>query len=278
MKTLEQVDVIGARGTSRCVQERFASDEAYEDAKARVRLEARQLLDEQTLIEAVAETERTDSADPLLRELGLAVRFGTWNAHRAVWDRDLFGVVDELDGGTLYVAPREAPRLRGLRGDRAALLEYLTVLGLSHAKRIVLDPTSNVFLNEGTEFLWRRATGVGTQDQLFDNSHSRIGVGDSSTAATRDQATQGLLGSNKSYATMEAGYPTITAGTSADGAKATFKGVYAGGVANHAHLEWVVDNKTGGTPGTKTMNRKVQNFGTKESGDVWTYTFDLEIK
>lgn len=276
--TLEKLDSLGARGTSRTVQERFGSDADYLDAKALVRLEARQLLDEETLIEAVAETENARTLDPVLRKLGLAARFGTWDAHEVVWDDSRFTVVEELEGGVRRVKIRSTPRFQGLRGDRRAVLEYLTLVGLSQAKTILVDPSSNVFLNNGTEYLWRRATGVGALDELFDNSHSRIGVGDSNTAATRDQATQGLLGTNKTYATMEAGYPTITAGTSADGAKATFKGIFAGGVANHAHLEWVVDNKSGGPAGTKTMNRKVQNFGTKESGDVWTYTFDLEIK
>lgn len=283
MKTLEKLDALGAIGTSRGVLEKFASDDTYADAKARVRLSARELLDEDTLIAAVAETERTPKEndppiDVVLHELGAAVRWGSWNAHRVVWDDSRFETLEELESGKRRIQLREAPEFRGLRANRLAVLEFLAALGISHAREVIVDPTSNVFLNEGTEFLWRRATGVGSQDQLFDNSHSRIGVGDSNTAATRDQATQGLLGTNKTYATMESGYPTITAGTSADGAKATFKGIYAGGVANHAHLEWVVDNKSGSPAGTKTMNRKVQNFGTKESGDVWTYTFDLEIK
>jgi hypothetical protein len=268
------------KGTSRIILEKHASEEAARSSEAHVRRLARELFPRAvqeaaflTYGRALADGGASHSA---LIEIGRLLVQGRCDPHVFAWGHlgDVLAVEEETAAGLL----RAVPRLRlpsEIRRFADSTERYLALLALAETSEIVLDPTSNIFLNLGTEFLWRRATGVGTQDQLFDNGHARIGVGDSTTP--EDRTHTDLQGASKTYQAVAATYPTITAGDGSGGAKSTFQAVFASGSANHGHKEWVIDNKNGGTPGVKVMNRKQQDFGTKASGSQWTYTNDLQI-
>lgn len=251
-------------GTSRLIVEKFRTEDDYLRARLLVATEARG-----AIARLLRDGVFPEPEDPLWN----ASRHGTWDAHAAAWEAleaKLLEIVEERPDGAIVTRPR-------FGYDSPALERESRILrALSLAEEIILDPVSNIFLNQGTEHLWRRVTGVGTQDQLFDNAHAGIGVGDNNTAAARTQT--GLqAATNTAFAGMETGFPSISAGDANGGARAAFKAVFGANAANFGHKEWVIDNKGSGTPGAVSMNRKVQDFGLKESGSVWTYTFELRI-
>jgi len=101
-------------------------------------------------------------------------------------------------------------------------------------KRRCDDPTileidewsGNLGLNEGLNLLANLLCGAGGTP--FDNAHTYIGVGDSSTAAAASQT--GLQAStNKAYAPMEATYPISGADQ-----QVVFTAIFGSGAANFA--------------------------------------------
>lgn len=126
----------------------------------------------------------------------------------------------------------------------------------------VVELEGNCLLNTGIDEIWD-LVGGGSANH-FDNTNSRIGVGDSSTAA--DPAQTDLLGSNKTYKAMEATYPTSTT------QQMTFKSSFGSGDANYNWEEWVVKNNASSI----CMNRKVESLGTKSTG-TWTLEVDITL-
>lgn len=121
----------------------------------------------------------------------------------------------------------------------------------------------NLLLNEGITALQNLLTGAA--ETAFDNSNTYIGVGDSNTAEAASQT--GLLGTNKVYLGMEAGYPSLAGQTT------TWQAVADGATANFDWNEFTVAN--GNSDAADNLNRKVSAQGTKTSGQTWTV--DLEI-
>jgi len=144
--------------------------------------------------------------------------------------------------------------LRKFRAGEAAPYEVLTGEG-------------NLALREGIQELFKLL--VGDAATAFSNANARIGVGNSSTAAADTQTD--LLGANKTYKAMDDTYPQV--GAPAD-KKVAFKATFGSADANHAWNEWVVDNGSGAG---KTLNRKVQAFGTKQSGTSWELTVEISL-
>jgi len=262
------------RGTTHAAREAYPDMRAYDQA----RLDAMSVFSIPEKTAAMKRVRDWYSSLPSARssldrptEADFAAVFGSFNVHHA-----LNGGLVECENPHDHSGrpQRFVLRKRPTFGNTETIEEYIAAQAMLVQEEPVLVHVGNVFLNEGTEELWNRLTGVGTLDVLFDNSNARIGVGsDGATAAVRTQT--GLQGVDKSYAVMEAGFPTVTPGDGAGGAIASFKGVYDGNSGNHDHKEWVVDNKA--AAGTITMNRFVQDFGTKLLGAVWTYTFQLRI-
>ncbi len=124
----------------------------------------------------------------------------------------------------------------------------------------------NVMLDEGiNEWLQLVIGAVGTT--AFNNANARIGVGDSTTPADHTQNDlQAAV--NKTYLTMDAGYPQVNNQT------VTFKATAGPSAANFTWNEYVVDN--GATAG-KTANRKVESHGTKASGDTWVISCAITL-
>ncbi|MBW2649001.1 MAG: hypothetical protein JRC53_04160 [Deltaproteobacteria bacterium] len=122
----------------------------------------------------------------------------------------------------------------------------------------------NLLLNEGiTELLTLLIGGSAT---AFNNANARIGVGDSTAAAEATQTD--LQGTNKTYKAMDTGYPQVS------GQTVTFRAAFGADDANYDWQEFVVDN---GAAAGKTLNRKVENHGTKASGDTWVIEISITI-
>ncbi len=121
----------------------------------------------------------------------------------------------------------------------------------------------NVLLNEGIAEMWDLIIGAG--GTAFNNANANIGVGDGTAAALATQT--GLQGSNITYQGMEAGYPQRS------GQTVTFRAVFDGAMGNHSWQEFTVAN--GNSDAAVNMNRRVDDQGTKASGQTWT--IDLEI-
>jgi len=132
------------------------------------------------------------------------------------------------------------------------------------------DSSGNLVTTAG----WTRFTSlmVGAGGQALTNTATRLGVGNSSTAAAIGQTDlQAAAGAaNRYFMTMDATFPS--AATNVITAKASF----ATGDGNFVWAEWGMDigtpTVTAGTTVNATLaNRKVDALGTKASG-VWALT------
>ena len=127
-----------------------------------------------------------------------------------------------------------------------------------------IERKGNCLLNTGIDKIWDLVTGaVAGADHIYDNSHAQIGVGDSDSAAEAAQ-TDLQAETNKTYKSMEEGYPTSSS------QKVTFKSSFGSSEANYTWNEWVVKQSTSGV----CLNRKVDSLGAKSSG---TWTLEVEI-
>jgi hypothetical protein len=122
----------------------------------------------------------------------------------------------------------------------------------------------NLGLNEGLAELIDIICGLGTPT-LFDNSNANLGVGDSTTAANPTQT--GLQGTNKTYKAMDSSYPQRSAQT------AEWRATFGSGEGNHGWQEFTVAN--GNSDSAKNLNRKVEDKGTKSSGETWTLSLKI---
>ena len=122
---------------------------------------------------------------------------------------------------------------------------------------------SNILLNVGIGEMWDLICSLGSPT-AYSNANAQVGVGDSSTA--EDASQTDLQGTNKAWVGMSAGYPQRS------GTTVTFRGEFDGSTGNFDWREFAVRN---GATANKLMNRKVDNQGTKVSGQVWT--LDLQI-
>lgn len=125
----------------------------------------------------------------------------------------------------------------------------------------------NLLLNGGiNSAIWPALAGGSYR--AFSNANARIGVGDSTTAASASQT--GLqAASNKTYQAMDASYPTY--GTSQ---QIVFRATFGGSSANYAWQEFVVDDSNS-TP--LALNRLVSSQGTKTSGQSWQVTLTITL-
>lgn len=118
---------------------------------------------------------------------------------------------------------------------------------------------------------------IGAGGQAATNTASRIGVGNSATAAAVGQTDlQASAGSaNRWFQVMDATFPTQANGV------LTFKSTFATGDGNFVWNEWGVDIgaptvTSGNTVNALLLNRAVQSLGTKVSGS-WVITSTITI-
>jgi hypothetical protein len=143
----------------------------------------------------------------------------------------------------------------------------------------VIERQGNLLLIGGVSIIWEALKGTTLTGDLaaFSNANARLGVGDSTTSAA-DTQTALQAATNRLYKAMDATYPLHTDSNSSSGAKTiSFRSSFATGEANWVWNEWVVTNVSNPhTPAGRTLNRKVENLGTKSSG-TWTLTVDISI-
>lgn len=129
----------------------------------------------------------------------------------------------------------------------------------------------NLLLNAGIARLEDKF--IGAAGQVYDATHSRIGVGNSSTAAAATQTDlQAAAGSgNRQFKLVDQG-PTRSSQT------ITWRATFASGEAQFVWNEWGVDEGTadGTTVAASMLNRKVANPGTKGAA-VWVFTVTTSI-
>lgn len=136
----------------------------------------------------------------------------------------------------------------------------------------VWEEEDNLLLNAGIHRLEDLLIGAG--GTAFNAANSRIGVGNSATAAAATQTDlQAAAGAgNRQFKLVSSG-PTRATQT------ITWVATFASGEANFVWEEWGIDNGTGdGTTVVAPMlNRKVASMGTKGAGATWTFTVTLTI-
>lgn len=108
---------------------------------------------------------------------------------------------------------------------------------------------------------------VGTAVTAFDNTNSRIGVGDSTTAFAASQ-TDLVAATNKLRKGMDSTYPQRSTNV------LTFRSTFGTSEANFAWQEWGVFNSSSGAT---MLSRKVESLGTKPSTQSWQFTVTLTI-
>lgn len=137
----------------------------------------------------------------------------------------------------------------------------------------VVEVPGNSLLTAGITRLSNLLIGAG--GQAYDNTHTRIGVGNSSTGVTVGDTDLGASSgsSNRQFMVMDATYPSLTTGV------ITFRATFGTSVGNFAWNEWGIDGGTanGTTVTAPLLNRKVVSLGTKASGATWVFTVTITI-
>ncbi len=131
----------------------------------------------------------------------------------------------------------------------------------------------NLLTNVGIQRMLDLLIAAGGQG--LDATHSRMGVGDTATAANASDvklgATEGNA-ANTQYVTMNSTYPSRASQT------VTWQADFTSGLANFHWQEWGID---AGTTNTTThvaplLNHKVEDLGTKTTGP-WTLSGAVTI-
>lgn len=139
----------------------------------------------------------------------------------------------------------------------------------------VVDADGNLLTTAGLGRLTSLLTAGG--GQALTNTATRLGVGNSSTAAAVGQTDlQAAAGSaNRWFQVMDATYPSTSGGV------LTARSTFATGDGNFVWAEWGLDVGTptvtsGNTVSALLFNRAVQALGTKASGS-WVLTATVTI-
>jgi len=137
----------------------------------------------------------------------------------------------------------------------------------------VIKAEKNILLREGIQAIWQLVAGVSGVNP-FDASNARIGVGDGTASASRDQT--GLQGTNKYWKLVDSA-PAIEedTGVSPSTYRISFTATFEGTEANFEWNEMTVVNAADDTG--QNLNRIVQSFGTKASGQTWVATCRIRL-
>lgn len=125
--------------------------------------------------------------------------------------------------------------------------------------------TQNIILDVGANEMLKLITGTGGTQ--YSNRAAYIYVGDNNTAEKANQ-TGVIAATNKAYANMDSGYPTV------DSRQMVFRASFGDSQANFQWNEVSITNGTG--VGAVAMNRKVANLGTKTTG-TWTIQVTVSL-
>ena len=127
---------------------------------------------------------------------------------------------------------------------------------------------TNLFLTVGINEIWDLMTGASANH--FNNTDSRIGIGNDKATAPADTQTD-LIGASKTYKAMDATFPTA-----ASNKQLQFKSVFGSSDANYEWGEMCVKHNVS----LKVINRSTNagaGWGTKTVGTSWTITVTLSL-
>lgn len=136
----------------------------------------------------------------------------------------------------------------------------------------VVTSRHNLLVNAGIARLLDLLIVAGGQG--YDATHSRIGVGNSNTAAGASQTDlQAAAGAGNRQ------FKLVSSGPSRSSQTVTWVATFASGEANFAWEEWCIDPGTADSTAVTSpmLNRKVASLGTKVAGAVWVFTVTLTI-
>ena len=130
----------------------------------------------------------------------------------------------------------------------------------------VCSDVQNIILDTGANEMLKLIGGV-SGAVAFSAANAKIYVGDDTTAEAASQ-TGVLATTNKAYAAMDSGYPSVS------GRTIVFRASFDDATANFAWRESAVTNGSG--VGEISMNRKVSSLGTKVTG-TWTLQITISL-
>lgn len=130
---------------------------------------------------------------------------------------------------------------------------------------IAMD-TQNIVLDVGATEMLKLITGTG--GTAYSNSNAYLLVGTDNTAENAAQGGLIATGTDRAYAPMDAGYPTV------NGRQMVFRASFGDNEANFAWNEASIANGNGAN--AVAMNRKVSALGTKTTG-TWTLQITVSL-
>jgi hypothetical protein len=178
------------------------------------------------------------------------------------------GKIEERAGVSVEVEGHEPVTWRA----RARLEKYAEGVDPAEGKPYeVLEMEGNLLMTAGVLRIWQKLRG--DAGNAFNNTNSRLGVGDSATAEAAGQ-TDLQAATNKLRKGMETGWPKVgTADGLAGDDDMEFKSSFGTAEANFVWAEWgIFDSASAGL----MLNRKVQALGTKATG-TWVLTVTISL-
>ena len=130
----------------------------------------------------------------------------------------------------------------------------------------VCSDVQNIILDTGANEMLKLIGGV-SGATAFSAANAKIYVGSDSTAEAASQ-TGVIAVTNKAYAGMDSGYPSVS------GRTIVFRASFDDATANFAWNEAAITNGSGA--GAIAMNRKVSALGTKTTG-TWTLQLTISL-
>lgn len=126
--------------------------------------------------------------------------------------------------------------------------------------------TQNIILDVGANEMLKLITGTG--GTAYSNANTYLYVGTDSSPENASQNGVLATGNNRAYATVDAGYPTVS------GRQMIYRASFGDDEANFAWNEASIVNGTG--VNAIAMNRKVASLGTKTTGS-WTLQITISL-
>lgn len=195
----------------------------------------------------------------------------------------------------MTIAADAPERHEGIRWTAHALVEKWSGEQVAHVARKsgIIAPSGDLLAahiapEETTEAAGNLLTTAGLTrltslltaggGQALTNTATRLGVGDSTTAAAIGDTDLGASAgsTHRFFQTMDATYPSVSAGV------LTAKATFGGSDGNFAWQEWGLDVGTptvtsGTTVNACLFNHKIASLGTKVSPAVWALTVTITL-
>lgn len=126
--------------------------------------------------------------------------------------------------------------------------------------------TQNIILDVGANEMLKLISGTGGTP--FDSANGYIFVGTDTSAENASQTGVLATGSNRAYAKIDSGYPSVS------GRQVVYRASFGDNEANFAWNEASITNGIG--TNAVSMNRKVSALGTKTTG-TWTIQITVSL-